>query len=353
MPASAYNHPEPEERQPAPLAIVPAAPSCPVNLTLHSEISALLAQTDGDGKPALSQNRLAHAINMAPAALSQWLALPDRPGQPFKHDLSKLESRLDEYLRRAGTAAPGSEALTDTAITRHFAGMVNLVHSNRDFGLYWGPAGVGKSIAAAQYVAANPLARLISVRVWSGGADAIKSSLWKQFSTRSWTSKMGSQMDWLRDRISKSCTVLIFDNAHRLTARAIAWLMDLHDECGVPVLLVGNPEVLDKLRRADEQAGAAYATSRLGICRQASWGKAARDNIAKAAEFILQRELPDGGAELRSEAIQIAAGTGALRALKKHLSLVRDLRASSPGLGLPALLATARQQLVNDQTVLA
>jgi len=352
MPFSNHSHPESEERTPAaPVTVIPAA--CPVNMSLHAEITALLSRADAHGKPSISQNRLAQSIGMAPAALSQWLALPTRPGVLFAHDLTRLESRLDEYLRRSETATAGSEPWMETAITRHFAGMANLVNSNRDFALYWGPAGVGKSVAAAQYVAANPLSRLISVRVWSGGADALKSALWKSFSTRSWTSKMGSQMDWLKERIRKSCSLIILDNAHRLTARAIAWLMDLHDECEVPVLLVGNPEVLDKLRRADEQAGAAYATSRIGMCRQAIWGATtARENLAKAADFILSRELGESAAPLRAEAVRIAGGTGALRALTKHLRLVRDLSTSSD-LPLPELLQVARGQLVNDQTVLA
>jgi DNA transposition AAA+ family ATPase len=57
---------------------------------------------------------------------------------------------------------------------------------------------------------------------------------------------------WMEQVLRGTERLIVVDNANRLHFHSFQWLMDFHDATLVPIAFVGNPEVLDILRRSDQ-----------------------------------------------------------------------------------------------------
>jgi hypothetical protein len=156
---------------------------------------------------------------------------------------------------------------------------------------------------------------------------------------RAWKRNNESRGEFLTGRFKGSRRLVVVDNAQRLTAGARQWLFDFHDATGCPIALLGNPEILDKIRLSDQQF------SRVGLRREIKGGDARGD-----AGSMVRLHWPEVAedAALLALAVSVVKGRGHLRALKKQLLLARDIFTNGDFAAPADAFRAAHTQLIRD-----
>jgi DNA transposition AAA+ family ATPase len=57
--------------------------------------------------------------------------------------------------------------------------------------------------------------------------------------------------DYLFEKLNGSERCVLIANAQRIYLSGLRWMMDFHDSTGVAFVLIGNPEVMDRLNGKD------------------------------------------------------------------------------------------------------
>jgi|GEM_PF-1426866 len=285
----------------------------------------------------LSLADLARELNSNPASLSKYFN-----GKP-EGDVRKFEALAEDILKTAGSRMEVKAANFPTNVTKRVAAICEQIRKTDDFGLIHGPAGIGKTLGKDMYAAINPTAIAIELNRWQSSSGGIVELLFQSMDTRSYSGNV-RRISWMVQRLSKSRRLIIIDNAQRITSGGLQMVFDFHDATGCPIVLQGNPEVLEKIRKNDQQF------SRIGIVREVKLE--GHDEVA--AELIAQI-LPECAKDrdLHALAVKVVENRGHLRALRKQLVLTRELMEAKAFAGQPAkAFKGAHTQLVRDYKLL-
>jgi DNA transposition AAA+ family ATPase len=275
------------------------------------------AGEDGTGAKPWTLREIARQVGVNDGMISKYLS-----DDGYEGDVAALEARIEDVLRSAiKRRAAGDADLVDTVVSKQIEGVCESIRRSGDVGLIHSPAGLGKSCACRLYSARNPSSILVTVSRWSGSAGGFLSALWDTFDTRRWKGNV-SRAAFIAERLSGSRRLLIVDNAHRLSVGALQYLFDLYDATGISIALVGNPEVLEVIKRSDQMF------SRVGLVRAVSLGdaKTAARNARQLVDRMLEAYCGDCAASVSDLAGRIALEQGHFRALGKHLALADDMR---------------------------
>lgn len=278
---------------------------------------------------SLSDERLGRLLGCAGSQVNR--ALNDK----FVGDIDSFVVRAEDLLKSDPARRRIREQYRWNGFTRNLRDNLDLIRRTGDIGLLYSPAGKGKTCGIALYLSENPLAAHLSLSKWSGDAAGITRALFRHVESRGWVRNAGSKGDFLTDRFRDSNRLIIVDNAHRLTRGARQWVFDFHDETACPIALVGNPEILDEIRKNDQQF------SRVGFRKEIKGAGASDD-----ADMMVEMFWPEARGKLGRLPAQVIRERGHLRALKKELLLARELlpKCESP---IEAFRA-AHTQLVRD-----
>lgn len=271
---------------------------------------------------------LSRELSIGEASVSRYLN-----GKP-EGDVARLEARIEDVLKAAPERRAAATGLFETPVSQRLNAACQTIRKTNDVGLIHGPAGLGKTCAIKLYLVANPSALAITCTRWSNSGAGLERTLADQFVRRR---RRGTRADWIVDRLKDSNRLLLIDNAHRLSGSGRQWIFDFHDDTGIPIALVGNPEVLDAIRENDQQF------SRIGLLRPL------KPELASTAAItaMLQLHCPAHARLLQGLAEQVVRERGHFRALKKHLLLLPELMGAAHGDVKKAFLM-AHTQLVND-----
>jgi len=295
----------------------------------------------GDGTRPYTLEELARLLGSNTAQLSKYLSTKE--GVAPVGDVGRLESVARDGMRAAARrAARVSQEVFDTPVVSQVHAVLETIRKTGDVGLIHGPAGIGKTLALARYQEENPSTIAIVCYRWAAGPSDLTYRVFDSMDTRKYPGNV-RRIDWVLERLRRSERLLVVDNAHRLSVNGLAWLFDFHDETGCPLALVGNPEVLEAIRKNDQQF------SRVGLLREVNLGKKDRlhANLAGIAERMCRRHLNDDGEEIRDLCVRVLSERGYLRALDKHLRLVVEMLPNFKGEMRDAFLA-AHTQVVSD-----
>ena len=161
--------------------------------------------------------------------------------------------------------------------------------------------------------------------------------------TRAWSRKSGDHTrgEFVMERLKNSGRLIIVDNAQRATLSGLRWLLDLHDYAGVPVALIGNPDVLTRLDNSDQ------LSSRIGLRKDI--GTTCDNWIDAASDALLAEMWPKAPEEVKLLSRETARGTGHLRRLVKQLRIAIKLCESSAWLGKSAKAFIEARALVGAE----
>lgn len=280
---------------------------------------------------------LARQLDYSEGTLSRYLS-----GKP-EGDVEALEALIADALKTGQRRVSSlGMVLFETSVSQQFDRVCETIQKTNDFGLVHSPAGLGKTSAGKRWLGAHPTSLLCTAARWTanrqhrkGDTNGIEGLIFNALDTRAWK-RTQRRAEFMVERLKGSNRLLMIDNAHRLSTGGLQWMFDFHDETECPVVLIGNPEVLDLIRASDQMY------SRIGLCRELKL-----KDTAKAAEQMLRQYAPEHLEELRALATKVAGNQGHLRTLKKHLRLVPEILPAAKGDAVQAFLA-AHQQLVTS-----
>ncbi len=152
-----------------------------------------------------------------------------------------------------------------TKVARDQLAVARRLRENATMGLVVGPTGTGKTRCALaihdKYVGS------IYIRIITGyhhprglaGALAEKLNVRRRVTLNS-EKDHHSQLERAIAALRNSNRLLILDEAGKLTTPALELLRDIHDECGLPVLLIATRDLHDRiLKNADPDHGQLYS----------------------------------------------------------------------------------------------
>jgi DNA transposition AAA+ family ATPase len=259
-------------------------------------------------------------------------------GKP-EGDVEDLETRIADMLKAASRRTATDVPPFETNVTALMRATLELIRKTNDVGLISGPAGIGKGVAVSLYCRENATAVAVEVPRWQRNESGLVGLLFDAVENSTWNGQTPRSL-FLVERLRHSNRPIILDNAQRITRGGLEWLFDFYDRTGCPLALVGNPEVLQTIRKNDQHF------SRIGINKEIRLdSKRCRDYARKMVEAKVENPV-DGLVDL---AAQVVEQRGHLRALRKQLDLMLDLAATDKLSGdqIRAFHA-AHQQLVRD-----
>lgn len=277
----------------------------------------------------LNNSDLSRELGVGSTQISKYL------NEAPEGDVVELERRIGDVIMVAPLRRATADELYETSVTKAVAARCEVIRKTNDVGLIHGPAGIGKSSGIDLYAAANATCIFVRLSKWSGYAGGVEMALYDEIETRDKPHRI-KRAPWMVERFKGSNRLIIVDNAQRLTKGGLEWLFDFHDAMKCPIAMVGNPEVLTKIKRNDQQF------SRIGNAR-----KVVLKKPTEAASNMLANVCPEDAEALRPLAAKIAAHKGHLRALRKHLLLMPELIDAANGDPVMAF-KMAHTQLVND-----
>lgn len=293
----------------------------------------------------LSQGALGRQLNVSSTAVSKYLA-----GKP-EGNVEKLEAIAADVLKNAERSKLIAVTLFKTSVSESVSSAIETARKTNDFCLITGNAGIGKTCGIQLYVRGNPACIYITASVWARNARDIVRAIWSAVDIQKWSGSV-KKTEYLVDRLRNSNRPLIIDNAHRLKVGGIEYLFDFHDATSIPIILVGNPEIISYLRRNDQhfsRVGLHKHITRLSRAPKAEQG----DAPPEVVETIINQVAPSFS-DCADLAGKVLANRGHARSLRKQLSLADEVaskesfRTDNPNDTNRAAFIHAHKHLIRD-----
>jgi len=257
------------------------------------------------------------------------------------HNPNNFELKAWEVIEAYSNRRKFSSELFDTSVTQEIHGRINFIRETKDIGILSGPAGIGKSSSAKLYCERNPSSIYVELDARTRNGKKLESAIFNSIENRSWGGNT-ARLDFLVDRLAGSQRVILIDNGQRLDADGRTWLFDFHDKTECPIIIIANPEVLDKIKGNDQHS------SRIGICKNHAINP---DTIAEEALRVAAQFSDQATAEEIADLVTIIAKRdGHFRSVRKEIILMQKLRELQPNFNDDPrrALRAAHRELVRD-----
>lgn len=278
----------------------------PIDHKLAADIIQLRTEQD------LTNKQLANTFGVSTTFISKYV------NDKLDHDPKDFTARAGDIIKGIRARFEIAGQLFETSVTRQMHGRINYIRETADIGLLYGPAGVGKTSGAQLYVERNPSTILVTLDARTRTDKQVESAVFNTIEHRDWKGNT-SRTSYLTKRLAGSQRVVIFDNAQRPDGSGREWIFDFHDATQCPIVMIGNPEVLDKIKGNDQHF------SRIGICPPAF--KLQPGEIAAVSKKVAQQFSDEVTAEEVADLVSIIAkNDGHLRAVRKEIILTQAIR---------------------------
>lgn len=202
------------------------------NTSYSEELQSLIDEK------GLVQNAVCQALDISPAALSQYL------NNKYIADTKKIDKKVKAFIAREREKEQNSQAKADfieTSVAKTILEIIRKCHIKGKIGVIFGSAGLGKTTAIKEYVTKNPDVILVEADL-SYTAKVLCSKIHKKLGF----SGFGSIHDMHEDIIQKLANtgkVIIIDEAEHLPYRALDLIRRVYDRAGIGIILVGMPRL--------------------------------------------------------------------------------------------------------------
>lgn len=294
------------------------------------------ALSEHRSKHNLTNTKFANILSVSATFLSKYI------NDKLDRDPKNFELEAWDVLKAIELRLELADELFDTSVTKAIHGRINLIREIADIGLVHGRAGIGKTSAALLYVERNPSAIYACLNSRTRNGRGIEGLIFNNIENRDWKGN-SSRRSYLIDRLSGSQRPILLDNIQRLDADGREWLFDFHDDTDCPIIGLGNPEILDKIKNNDQHS------SRFGICKEISPPN--NSEISEVAKRVAAQFSDIATAEEVADLCAIIAKKdGHLRAVRKEIVLTQAIRKLQPKLADNPRLAlrTAHKELVRN-----
>jgi DNA transposition AAA+ family ATPase len=305
------SHPEPEDRRRA----TAATKSYDVDPDLQARLERYKA-----AHPNASNVEIGRKLGYPDGtAVSKYLSAGKAKarGEGVSHydrDPKDIEDRLAEFFlheERKLLAVHGE--ILRTSVVRQFEAFADAVRRSGGVGVIHSAAGLGKTSGFIAYQEKNPTAIAITANAAQCDARGLRQLMWGAISHRGY-SHNSSRWDFMVRALKGSGRLILVDNAQRLDRSGRDFLFDLRDATGCPIVLIGNPEILERVAKNDQQHS-----------RTLMEHEATLKDVENVVRQIIDMHTGDG-ADLYDLAYPIVKrkGGGYLRALTMTLASMRE-----------------------------
>ena len=287
------------------------------------------------GENGLTLKQLGARVGKSEAFVSRYLN-----GKP-EGDVAAFERAVADMLRNDKRKRSWGDIYFGTAVVDTCHTVFDIIREASDIGLVHGAAGIGKTTACKKYAAENSTVIFFTCTEGNGRIGGVLNGIATGIDMRRWNPASVKRSAFITEKLMGSGRLIIIDNAQRITLGGLRFLFDLHDETGVSVALVGNPEVLDKLSGNDQM------TSRIGLKQNV--GAVDMRWLDKAADNMVAAMWREAAADIKQLAREGARKQGHLRTLNKQLKIAIRLCESDEFRGNYAkAFVTARHMIGAD-----
>ena len=209
-------------------------------------------------KDCISLRKCAKALGISIGALSQWM------NGSYKGNIQKIDKLVMNFLdrqRELAEAPRTSMEFIRTSVALKVFEVARICHLDREIGVCYGAAGLGKTEASKEYARQNHDVILVEVDL-GHTAKALFSELHRKIGLEGYGT-VNSMFNDLVEKLRGSGTLIIVDEAEHLPYRALELLRRVYDKAGIGIMLVGMPRLLSNLRGKKGEYAQLY--SRVGI----------------------------------------------------------------------------------------
>jgi|GEM_PF-1663258 len=269
-------------------------------------------------------------------------------------DLDKFEARLVAHLENEMRIEGGAELINDpeSFVLPSMFAFLNQVRACGNIGVAHGPAGIGKTCACRLYAAQNKATTLyLHLTTWNRRQGSIVMSLLKAAAIK--TSRGDIKEEVLARHLQEHGMMLVLDNAQRLTRHARDWLRDLLDRTGIPIALIGNPEIIRQWASVDQHRRVVGLKRDVSVDLFTGTGPDIHPGETSEATIahLLKRHMPQANAAVKKAALKLLTrpDSGAAGAVVMHARLA-DLMLKGGKITDPAeAFSLASTQLIQQE----
>lgn len=293
-------------------------------------IARLIAYQANEGGKPITDEAVGRAIGKSGSTIGRYKR------QDYGGDVAGVEGRLIDMLAAAEVRdidrpKPVRHALA-TTVRAYFESIKRV----RKIAVMSGDAGVGKTIAVGLYAAEFLNSIPVVISNWSRDERPLMREIYEQGRLPGWT-RRGSLGAHVAKTLKKSDRLLIIDNAHKLSSRALGAMFDLNDVAQIPIALVGNPEIEDRIAANDQWH------SRVGPHKILELSEA---DALKVAQRLLAFYAPDAPDKLKQIATATMQSKGHGRRLETRLQMAKRLREGDASYTWPEAFDEAGEEMV-------
>jgi DNA transposition AAA+ family ATPase len=290
---------------------------------------------------SLTNRELSAALRTSETRLSKWLnGNPDGDWLPVQ---ARAADYRQAWLKRKGRRSavvgiaedcPSDARLHDFPAALMVEGVCETLRRSNLMGLLFGPPGGGKTCGCARYLRKHPQGVCITLAADRRGPEALTDAL------LAGAELPKAKLNWPRAKVARefykgTSRLIIVDNAQRISRAGIRFLCDFHDATGCPVLLIGNPRVLELA--LEDPALHRRIKLRKEIDFTVSTDAQGRQSDAlEIAQQMIEDFDPDWVNVLLSDAAAVLQGEGRAGTLHGQLTLMVTLMELQPELTDPA-----------------
>jgi DNA transposition AAA+ family ATPase len=277
--------------------------------------TAILAELERDG---LSVRDAAPQMEMGYSTLNAYLA------DKYQGNVANLNDKATKWLetRRRGRTLRARRRAPDyleTPTAQAFEDVFAHAQGTPDVAMVTGGAGVGKTLAAAEY-------QRRSNNVWIMTADSSMRSptaiLRELAEIVESNERRGPRiLNSIVRRVDGTAGLIIVDEAQNLQTESIDLLRTIHDRGGIGIVFMGNEPLRSRIEGMGRQASHAQIFSRIGMRRK-------RDKPQVKDVMMILDGWGVAGKPLRDLCRYIAMQPGGLRAMNKTLAYAHTLAAA-------------------------
>jgi len=254
-----------------------------------------------------SQAQMARAMGVHETSLSMYL------NEKFTGDLEKFHRIVKNYFdRKQAREDMFAPDLLQLEITKKIGTTIDIAQNRKELCRIVGPNGIGKTLAVDYYLQRNPAAIKITANEAYRSTKAFLLQIWKATRRGEFKGTTDALFDEVEKRLKGYDTIIIVDQAHKLSQDAIGVCQAVYDATGVPFAFVGTSDMNEKLNRNGE------LISRLSVNRHLKLKPDTKDVQAICQQYgVYERELIN--------MMKLKAQSGGLRIVSRTLAKARDL----------------------------
>ena len=289
--------------------------------------------TDYRQSQGLTNHVLGQRLGVSATFISEYLN--DR----LQRDPKDFSERARNILRALRARLEDATNLFETSVSKNIAGRIDMARRTQDVMLIVGPSGEGKTCGAKLYVARNPGTIYFELASHQRTGNQVMSLLFSKLERRNDWKGNTSRADFVTQQLRGSSRAIICDEAHLLEASGRQTLFCLTRDTGCAVVLVGNPEILDKIRRNEQHF------SRIGVKGEPLLS--GKEIPAVSLQIATQFSTAEFADEVADLVAFVATKPGRMRAVRKNIILAYEIHQKT-GSDARKSFRDAHRNLVRD-----